>query len=487
MMIEKKYKLFMILDICVGLFCLIVLVGLYVEKSISFAYFLLLFLMVITISGMGYVIAMMYKLTLHNKENQESFKNVEERILLLEEGSEKNHKKRQATNENSYNVLSITQSQLNNHIASVNTTMLVMSIVCVFITIAIPILNYAFLNAEQIENMYANVDEKMETVISDMQYQVENTLLDEKKELQDEIDSVLSETIAQFETEMKVTSETTLFQAQLNSLEFGEIEEKISKCTMLILQYPDSAELYYSRGYNYWCQGDYSNAVNDLLKAKELNYENIDSLDQILCYSYSNLGDEFSVIQICNFHIPEEDYFYLFTVIRAKAYMNMGQFEEAEKEYLHMISEMEDGNHYFYPNYYVVGDFYKEWRKYEEALMWYKKDIEEYPEYTGAYLSRGNLYLQQKEYDFALEDFSKVIEISPDQYYGYERRCEAYFQMRNFNLSLEDINVAIVLSDRPKDFISLYNKRGVIYMQLEEYDRAVDDFRVVVAVGQRKR
>lgn len=482
---DKKIKALMISEICIGIFCVTILVCLLCLRGrgdISLAYLLLLIFMVIIMAAVGFIIVLMYKLTLQNKENIENYANIEQRILSLEEHNKKDSKKKEIISVNSQNILSITQSQLSNHIASVNTTMLVMSIVCVFITIAIPILNYAFLNAEQIENMYANVDEKMETVISDMQDQVENTLLDEKKELQDEIDSVLYETIAQLETEMKVTSETTLFQAQLNSLEFGEPNEKINRCTMLILQYPNRAEPYYFRGYIYYQRRDYNNAISDLTKAKELGYENLDSLDQILCYSYSNLGDEFSVIDICNSHIPEEDYICLFTYIRAQAYTNLGLFEEAEKEYLCMISELENGNHYIYPNYWAVGDFYNKWGKYEEALIWYEKGIEEYPD-KDAYLSRGNLYLQREQYDFALEDFSKVIEISPDQHYGYERRAEVYYKMGSYNLALDDINAAIVLLDSPKDFISSYNRRGEIYMHLKEYDRAVDDFRIVVAVN----
>ena len=473
----------MISDVCVGILCMILLICLYVQRDISLAYFLLLVFMVITMSTVGFVITMMYKFTLQNKENSESYANIEQRILFLEEHYKKNFKKNKITSANSQNILNITQSQLSNHIASVNTTMLVMSIVCVFITITIPILNYAFLNAEQIDNMYANVDQKMEDGIREMQTHVENLLSKEKEDMQTEIISTLSETKEQFEMEMNSVSETTLFQAQYNLLEFGETEEIISKCSMLMLQYPNSAELYYTRGLNYWYKRNYTNAIDDLLKAKELGYTDLNSVDQILCFSYSNLGDEFSVIDICNSHMPEEDYIYLFTVIRAEAYMNLGQFEEAEKEYLNMISEMENGNHYFYPNYHDVGDFYNKWGKYEEALMWYEKSIEQNSEYTGTYLSRGDLYLQQKEYNLALEDFSKVIEIWPDQYFGYERRSKVYFDMGNYNLALEDINVAIVLLDSPKDFISLYNRRGVIYFHLEEYERAVDDFRLVVAVN----
>lgn len=472
---DKKFKTLVISEICIGIICVIILVCLLCLRGrgdISLAYLLLLVFMVIIMAAVGFIIVFIYKLTLQNKENRENYAKIEQKILSLEEHNKKNSKKKEIISENSQNILSITQSQLSNHIASVNITMLVMSIVCVFITIAIPILNYAFLNAEQIENMYANVDEKMETGISDAQKQMNKQVESELLEIKDQFDRKLMELF-----------QTTLLQAQLNSMQFMDIDEIIYICTNLLQNYPDNADLYYNRGCNYSYSGDYEDAINDLLKAKELGYTNLSLLDRELCRAYSAMGDEFSVINVCNSHIPEEDYVYQFTILRADAYRNLKLYDKAEEEYLNMIAEMENGNHYFFNSNFTVGALYEEWGKYEEALRWYSKEVDEDPTDRAAYLFRGELYLQLKEYNLALEDLNRVIELYPDGSIGYQLRSEVQCELGNYDLALDDINVAIILDDNPIEYSELNFKRGNIYVDLGEYERAIDDYRICVAVN----
>ena len=80
---------------------------------------------------------------------------------------------------------------------------------------------------------------------------------------------------------------------------------------------------------------------------------------------------------------------------------------------------------------------FAEQNNYNEAVKYYTKAIQFYPNYLEAYNDRGFAYSKLKNYSKAIEDYTKAIQIDP--------------------------NIAVI-----------YYNRGIVYSKLENYSQAVN-------------
>ena len=474
------------LSIILGISSTIFIVLLYIKNSISLGYFLLLLLMVMSLSFTGFIISKLYECIKKIEINEQLFASMKSRIDYLEKNQNSYAKRKTVTqrSDNYQDEINIIQSQLSNHIASVNVAMMIISMITVLITVMVPVLNYTFLNKEQIENMYANVDSQLQNSIYEMNLHADNLLLEAQAKSDELINKKLDIVINDLEDKMNAMSEMSIFQSKMYSIQYEELNTKISSYTSLLSEYPNSAEIYYYRGCAYYDKKEYELAIDDLLKAKGLGYVDLRTVDRTLCYCYYYMNDYFSVIDICNTYIPEVDYMYTFTVIRADAYGKLGQYDKALNEYHAMIDSMSEGTHFIFQGYSNIARIYYNAGRYEEAIEYYTRAIEENPQDAFDYLSRGNIYYHSfNNYTEALNDFNKAIQLDPDLDIAYILRESVYFNTQDYYSALDDLNSAILLRNSPMESIYLYRQRGIIYLfHLDEYKQAINDFRITVAL-----
>ena len=92
------------------------------------------------------------------------------------------------------------------------------------------------------------------------------------------------------------------------------------------------------------------------------------------------------------------------------------------------------------------------------------------------YLQRGRFAVQSGNLDAAISAYTQVISLAPDSDFasvGYNNRGLTYLQRGDDDRALADFNKAIELkSDNP---VPRYY-RGIMYLRLEEWDKAREDF-----------
>lgn len=126
------------------------------------------------------------------------------------------------------------------------------------------------------------------------------------------------------------------------------------------------------------------------------------------------------------------------------------------------------------------------------ALTWYRNgDVDKaigafdevirlQPTFARAYILRGNAYMLKVKYDKALADFNQAILIDSKNAAAYCDRAdfENHFRGRP-KTALADYDRAILLS--PK-FQRAYFNRGICFLELHDYDRAISDFTRSIAL-----
>jgi tetratricopeptide (TPR) repeat protein len=165
--------------------------------------------------------------------------------------------------------------------------------------------------------------------------------------------------------------------------------------------------------------------------------------------------------------------------------------------------------------YRLRGQAYYKAGKYPDAVADFSKAIELTPGYKEDYLGRGMALVQAAEYSRAIDDFVKAISLDPkypDAYYwrafvngkyrqdygsalddytkvinlngayvydAYNGRGETYFKLNEFEKAVYDFSV---LLEFDSDYWLAYYNRGLCYASVKQYQKAVDDFKRYLAL-----
>lgn len=140
---------------------------------------------------------------------------------------------------------------------------------------------------------------------------------------------------------------------------------------------------------------------------------------------------------------------------------------------------------------YLIGDSYYANREYELAIAWSNKSINNGSQNPKVYFLRGACYYALKDFVKAKHDFRQAINY-------YDRIIEKYPQLSEdclyfvhnlktpdksgraqFNLKESDYTT----SQRLPKISETYFSRGIIYEIIEEYDRALSDYSIAYALN----
>lgn len=124
--------------------------------------------------------------------------------------------------------------------------------------------------------------------------------------------------------------------------------------------------------------------------------------------------------------------------------------------------------------YYNRGIAYGNLKEYDKAISDFNRAIEINPEDADAYFKRGNVYKNLLDYSKAISDFNKAIEINPKDDNAYFQRGNVYKNLQDHNKAISDYSKAIEIN--PEDASACYNMRGFAHGNLQEYSKAILDF-----------
>ena len=116
---------------------------------------------------------------------------------------------------------------------------------------------------------------------------------------------------------------------------------------------------------------------------------------------------------------------------------------------------------------------YEEISEIEKAMIDYKKAVELDSMNYLRYFRRGNFYSNHEEYyDLAISDYSRSIEINPT-YNSFNNRGLVYDDLEDFQKAIDDYLRAIAIDSSRRH---VYNNLGVAYRSLNKNKEAIDSY-----------
>ena len=130
-----------------------------------------------------------------------------------------------------------------------------------------------------------------------------------------------------------------------------------------------------------------------------------------------------------------------------------------------------------YDSLKLLGDIYRNYNKYNEAIKFYNEAVSRIekigPEHWDLLYSRGMAYERNNQWNRAEKDFLKILELVPDQpdvlnYLGYS------WIEQNTNLGQAKKFILKAVRMKPSDPY-IVDSLGWAYYNLKEYDKAIEE------------
>ena len=129
-----------------------------------------------------------------------------------------------------------------------------------------------------------------------------------------------------------------------------------------------------------------------------------------------------------------------------------------------------------------LGIAYRNLKKYDEAVKWYKKSISIKPESTAAYINLALVYSFQGKKQESIDTYKKIIELEPDNPEGYYGIGRVYFINRDYEESISYTDKAIQkYLDQGSSYIydALYIQ-GLNFYNISNWKEALKCFEILV-------
>lgn len=241
---------------------------------------------------------------------------------------------------------------------------------------------------------------------------------------------------------------------------------------------------YYCRGLIYYDLNQPEKALPDFEKTIKLYYDKMTGFKSRDPFVYLYRGNTYNFLK--DYEKALGDY----NTARALGLKNFESYLEGELSYWELSNYFRSVWDYHrniqrWPmnaySYFDRGNFYVEYKKYEEAINDYNKFIElsvEVP--PQIYSLRGINYHRTKQYQKAIQDFTRAIRLVPDDAGAYESRGSTYNSLGQYNNALADFNKAIKLDINR---VTAYNLKGLLFYDLGQYYKALHIFDKAIKIN----
>lgn len=155
--------------------------------------------------------------------------------------------------------------------------------------------------------------------------------------------------------------------------------------------------------------------------------------------------------------------------IIAKDFMRNGQHKLAIENFLMAIKKDEN----FVLAYDDLAVCYRRLEKYNDAIKYYKKSLEIYPEGDFALMNIAVVYSLKSDFKTAIQYYEKLIQYHPENAEGYFGSGKNYFLLKNYEKALNNIFTAhrIYTEENSKYAKDSEVIIGAIYQKLQEENK----------------
>lgn len=264
------------------------------------------------------------------------------------------------------------------------------------------------------------------------------------------------------------------------------------------------------RSHCYKKREEYQNAIDDLLKALQVDPKNVITLTELgdlyeIVKEYEKSVDFYTQAYGCN----SKD-LYVILNKRGRAYLKKNNYEKAEDDITTALNSNPRESEYIFshallfyfkgdyescleeintaieyqlePNYlyyYYQGLCYKQLKNYDEAIHSIQLASRLKPNNIDCLYSLAELYKDLNNYTDAISNLCHIIEIEPKQSYYLTRGL--FYQHEKFHeQAIKDFTKCITY--REEDPL-LYYYRGISYYCLEKYDESIKDYDIANGFG----
>ena len=149
-----------------------------------------------------------------------------------------------------------------------------------------------------------------------------------------------------------------------------------------------------------------------------------------------------------------------------------------------------NSNKKYADEYYAQGLVFYKSMEYDRSIDDFTKALEINPkdeENHKVYYMRGRSYLENRQYDQAINDFTKALEICPEtdkatRFSIMESRGNSYHALNKKDAAIKDFSDAIALNLEHKNMKYVYNNRGWVWQNKEDYQKALKDYYAALAI-----
>jgi len=249
---------------------------------------------------------------------------------------------------------------------------------------------------------------------------------------------------------------------------FQDFVEKVSQ-----------ADYYFTEGYKYFLQDDYSKAIEYYQKVIQIKPNNPDVYSN-LGVSYSALGQYQQAIEYYQKAIQiNSNYVNAYNNLSV-VYCTLGQFQQAI-EYGQKALHLDPDYALAYNN---LGNAYNELGQYQQAIEYIKKAIELDPNLADAYYNLAISYNSLGQFQQAIEYYQKTIQINPNHTLVYNNLSITYFALGQSQQAIEYCQKAIQLDP---NHANAYAILGTVYYSLGRYPEAKENLLKAKELSQTQK
>lgn len=271
---------------------------------------------------------------------------------------------------------------------------------------------------------------------------------------------------AQEFAERAIESDETIAEVHYNRARVLTEPQAIIDSTTKAISLNPRAEFYNHRGVAYKNIGHFTEALDDYLKAIEL--------DEFHGLAYQNAGVLYretyrfeEALGIYTQGIEQGIQYAILYGNRGALHYELSNYEAAEADLLRAIEI--DPTEPLFP--YNLGIVYGDMGNIEASIERYSQAILVDPTYHQAYLNRGGVYVNAYMPELAIEDFTTAIELVPNFGLAYYHRGMILWNTSRDEEALPDLEIAFQFFPYNEDLLFVL---AVVYERLEQYENAVE-------------
>ncbi|XP_077625369.1 tetratricopeptide repeat protein 6 [Crocuta crocuta] len=122
--------------------------------------------------------------------------------------------------------------------------------------------------------------------------------------------------------------------------------------------------------------------------------------------------------------------------------------------------------------------------RYSKAILNCNEAIKIYPQSVRAYIYRGVLKYYNKTYKLAITDLTIAINMEKSSYIAFYNRALCYTKINELRMALTDYGIVLLLDAGETVKLNTFINRGLIYIELEQYTFALEDFRQAALISK---